>query len=150
VSGGITAHFVPIADINEMTQDIREAQRMTLAEPRQYLPKTMEVFGSSLESVRAAKELRALLEYIFKSFNFQVASFSPEGGPLKFHREPIFKMHLFLGSDRSGINDATMARAFKRFVALCSAFLSYIAASSMKGEEGERAYKQALEGGLVK
>jgi hypothetical protein len=127
-SGGTSGLFMSIADINDVTKNVRKTlNAMNANDPHSYLPDIMRAFEENASTLDSTHRFANPLESIFKSFDFQHASFNPECERFKFLREKIFQMHLLLGSDGTLIHDKKLTDVLKKMISLSSALVSYIA-----------------------
>jgi hypothetical protein len=134
-SGGTANLYMSIADINDMTKAARKIMNcLNVTDPRQYLPDVIRLFEDNVNTIESSRKFAGPLDAIFKSFDFQAASFNPDSDAFKFLREQIFQMHVVLGSDGTLIHDAKLTDVFKRMISLSAALMSYIAQLYLGGD----------------
>lgn len=117
---------VPIFEMNEMTQSLRQTLDIESANPREYIPIITDAMLKWMHSVTVLKEFEIALNTMFTSFDFDFTSYQPGTKQFGDLRKNMLKLHGLLARKMAGNMNPVIATVVTRLISLASAFFGYI------------------------
>lgn len=119
--------FISIADLNQLTKDIRSnADLPSSLDPVFYLPLLDDKMKHINQTFKVMKMLQQSLMSIFTNFDFKIESFDADSVQLSMLRENIFHMQNVLTNLTDGESVKDVNDVIQRFVSLSALFVHSI------------------------